>query len=327
MADAVTMSPTRFATWIVCAAFVLSVSGLARGQAFQDRPIRIVTAEAGAGADLVARVLAPGLTAALGKQVIVENRGGSVVIPAGIVARASPDGHTMLLYPGTFWIAPLLQRVNYSPIKEFAPVSLATTSPVVVVVNPSITAKSIKELIALAREKPGQLHYGSGAVGSSTHLAAEMFNFMAGTKIVPVPYRGAGPALIALIGEQVQVMFASGGAAAPHVKAGRVRALAVTTVQPSRLFPGLPPVSDSGVPGYEFSQTLGIFAPAGTPGKLVSLLSRELARTLDRTEVKERLLASGVEPVGGSPDQLMKTVRSDMARIGKVLTAANIRIQ
>jgi tripartite-type tricarboxylate transporter receptor subunit TctC len=312
---------------MICVGFAASGAGLARGQGLQDRPIRIVTAQPGAGADLVARLVAPELTSALGRQVIVENRGGSVVIPAGIVARASPDGHTLLLYPGTLWIAPLLQKVDYSPTNDFAPVGTATTSPVVVVVGPSLPVKSIKEMIALARERPGQLLYGSGAAGSSTHLAAEMFNVMAGTKIMQVPYKGAGPAMIALIGKEVQVMFASGGAAAAHVKAGRIRALAVTTSQPSRLFPGLPPVADSGVPGYEFSQLLGLFAPAKTPARIVALLSQELTRALERPEVKERMLAGGVEPVGGSPDQLAKAVQADIARIGKVVSAARIRIQ
>jgi len=321
------MWQSRFAAGIVCAAIAASATGPAHGQGFLDRPVRIVTSEPGGGADAVARLIASGLTATLGRQVIVENRGGSVVIPAGIVARASPDGHTLLLYPGTFWIAPLLQKVTYSPTKDFAPVSLATTSPVVVVVHPAVPAKSVKELITLVRDKPGQLNYGSGAAGSSTHLAAEMFNYMAGTKIVHVPYKGAGPAMIGLIGEQVQVMFASGSAAASHVKANRIRALAVTTARPSALFPGLPTVSDSGVPGYEFSQTLGIFAPARTPGKIVELMSQELRRTVQRPEVKERLLASGAEPVGGSPDQLMTIVQSDIAKIGKVVAGARIRIQ
>jgi tripartite-type tricarboxylate transporter receptor subunit TctC len=323
----VAMLPARFAAGMILAASVASATGPAHGQGLLDRPIRIVTAEPGAGADLVARLLAPGLTAGLGRQVIVENRGGSVMIPAGIVARASADGHTLILYPGTFWIAPLMQKVNYHPTQDFAPVSLATTAPVVVVVHPSVAAKSVRELVALARDKPGQLNYGSGAAGSSTHLAAEMFNFMAGTRIVNVPYKGAGPAMIALIGEQVQVMFASGGAATPHVKSGRIRALAVTTPRPSALFPGVPTVSDSGVPGYEFSQILGLFAPAGTPSRILALLSQEVTRTLERPEVKEKLLAGGVEPVGGSPDQLAQAVRSEMARIGKVITAAGIRIQ
>jgi tripartite-type tricarboxylate transporter receptor subunit TctC len=313
--------------WAACAAFVALGTGPAQGQALLDRPIRIVTAEPGAGTDTVARLLAPGLTAALGRQVIVENRGGSVIIPAGIVARAAPDGHSLLLYPGTFWIAPLLQQVNYSPTRDFAPVSLVTTGPALVVVHPSVAAKSLKELIALARDKPGQLNYGSGASGSSTHLAAEMFNFMAGTKIVHVPYKGAGPALIALVGDQVQVMFPSGGAAAPHVKAGRVRALAVTTVQPSTLFPGLPTVAESGVPGYEFSQVIGLFAPARTPGSLVGQLSREVTRAVERSEIRERLIASGVEPVGGTPEQLMTAVKADIARIGKVVKAAGIKLQ
>lgn len=310
----------------LCMAMAVSATGAVQGQNLGDRPIRIVTAAPGGGADFVARVVAQGLTTDLGLQAIVDNRPGAVVIPAGIVAKASPDGHTLLIYPGTFWIVPLLERVNYDPIKDFSPVSLATRAPVVVVVNPSVPVKSIGELIALAKAKPGELNYGSGAVGSSTHLAAEMFNSMTGTKIVHVAYRGAGPALIGLIGGQVQLMFASGGAAAPHVKAGRVRALAVTTSQPSPGYPGLPTVAAAGVPGYEFSQILGIFAPAGTPAKIVKLLSQALARTLDEPKVKARLFASGVESAGGSPEELMAAVKSDIVRMRKVIRDANIRI-
>ena len=320
------MLQARFVAGMACAAFVASGTGLAYGQDFADRPIRIVTAAPGGGADVVARIFAQGLTTDLGRQVIVDNRGGFVTIPAGIVTKANPDGHTVLLYPGTLWIAPLLQKVDYDPIKDFSPVSIATTSPAVVVVSGSLAAKSVRELIALAKDQPGKLNYGSGASGSSTHLAAEMFKSMTGANIVHVPFKGAGPAMIALIAGQVQVMFASGGAAAPHVKSGRIRALAVTTPQPSALFPGLPTVSAAGVPGYEFSQVLGVFAPAGTPGKIIGLLSEALARTARQANVKERLFAGGAEAVGSSPAQLSSAVKSEIERMGKVIKDANLRI-
>ncbi len=311
---------------MICATLAASASGLTQGQALAERPIRIVTAAPGGGADVVARIFAQGLTAELGRQAIVDNRGGFVTIPAGIVAKANPDGHTVLLYPGTLWIAPLLRRVDYDPIKDFSPVSLATTSPAVVVVSVSVAARSVQELIALAKEQPGKLNYGSGASGSSTHLATEMFKSMTGANIVHVPFKGAGPAMIALIAGQVQVMFASGGAAAPHVKSGRIRALAVTTAQPSALFPGVPTVSSAGVPGYEFSQILGVFAPAGTPQNTIGLLSQALARTARQANVKERLFVSGAEAVGSSPAQLSDAVKSEIERMGKVIKDANLRI-
>ncbi len=295
-------------------------------QPYPNKPVRIVTTGAGGGTDLVARLITPGLTAGLGQQVIVDNRGGSVVIPAGVVAQAPPQGYTLLFFANPLWLVPFLQdNVPYDPVKTFTPIILTHRSPNILVVNPSLAAKSVKELISLAKAKPGELNYASGGMGSSNHLAAELLNAMAGVRITRVLYKAAAPALTDVIGAQVQLMFATAGSAMPYVKSGKLRALAVTSAEPSALTPGLPTVAAAGLPGYESVAIYGIFAPAGTPATIIGRLNREIAEVLNKAEVKDRLFASGVEVVASSPEQLGAAVKADMARMGKVIKDAGIR--
>ena len=295
------------------------------GQVFPTKPIRLFTTEAGGGADFVARLVAQGLSSALGQPVIVENRGGGVV--AGeIVAKAPPDGYTILLQGTAFLLAPFLRSsAPFDPVRDFAPITLADRSPNVLVVHPSLPIRSVKELIALAKARPGALNYASGSTGASPHLAAELFNSMAGVKIVRVNYRGTAPALNDLIAGEVQLMFATAGAGTPHVKSGRLKALAVTSAQPSALAPGLPTVAATGLPNYESVSLHVIFAPAKTPAPVINQLNQHMVRVLKTPETKERFLAVGVESVGSSPDELAATVKTEVTKWGKVIKEAGIK--
>ena len=298
----------------------------ADAQEFPTRPVRIVTSEAGGGNDIQARMIARGLSGALGQQVIVENR-PSGVIPGEIVSRASPNGYTLLLYNNTLWTGPLIQKTPYDPVRDFAPVTTATIGPNVLVVNPASPANSVADLIALAKSKPGALNYASSGTGATNHLAAELFKTMAGVDIVRIGYKGAGPGLNDLIANQVQVMFPTAGAAAPHVKASRVKALAVTSAERSSIAPQLPTVAASGLPGYESLAIYGIFVPAGTPRAIVHRLNTEIVGVLTAADVKEKFLAMGMEAVGGSPDELAARIKSEMARMVKVIRDAGITPQ
>ncbi len=316
------LTPRLLVRIFTISAAVLGVN-VVSGQNYPSRPIRMLTSQPGSGSDFVARLIAPELSASLGQPAVVDNRG---IIAVEIAAKAPPDGHTVLLYSTPLWLTPFMRaKASWDPVRDFSPVTLAVSTPNILAVHPSVPAKSVKELIALARAKPGELNYGSGSLGSSSHLAAELFKAMAGVNIVRIPYKGVGPALVGLLGGQVQVIFPSASSAAPYMKAGSLKALAVTTAQPSPLAPGLPTVAASGVPGYEAATPLGIFAPAKTPPAIINRLNQEIARALNKPEIKERLFNSGVEVVGSSPGGLAATMKSEMARLGKVIKDAGIR--
>lgn len=309
--------------------FVISVllvgASAVFAQDYPNKPIRIVTSEAGGGNDVQARLIAQGLSAALGEQVIVENR-PSGVIPGEVVSKAAPNGYTLLLYNNTLWIGPLLQNTPYDMARDFAPITSVTRVPNVLVVNSTLPVKSVAELVALAKAKPGELNYGSSGTGGSNHLAAELFRFMAGINIVRINYKGAGPALTALLAGELQLMFPTAGAVTPHFKAGRVRALAVTSAEPTALFPGVPTVA-AVLPGYESISIYGVFAPAKTPRTIIDKLNQEIVRFLNRSEVKEKFFTAGMEAVGSSPEQFAATVKSEMTRMGKVIKDAGIRTE
>jgi tripartite-type tricarboxylate transporter receptor subunit TctC len=313
----------RFVAWMFPLGMMVLGAGMVFGQNYPNKPIRIVASAAGGSGDFAARLIAQGLSGALSQQVVVDNRGG--VIPGEIVSKAPPDGYTLLIDAASFWIGPLLQETPYDPVKDFAPVTLTDSAPNVLVVNPSLPVKSVKELIALAKARPGELNYGSSSTGSTPHLAAELFNMMAGVKIVRVPFKGSGPAVISLLGGQVQLMFATAGSVAPHVKSGRLRALAVASLQPSALAPGLPTIAASGVPGYEAVAFEGMFAPAKTPVAIIDRLNQEIVRVLNRAEVKERFFNAGVETVGSTPEEFAAAIKSNVAKWGKLIKDAGIR--
>jgi tripartite-type tricarboxylate transporter receptor subunit TctC len=285
----------------------------------------MVTTPAGGGADFGARLVAQGLsTSTLGQQVIVENR------PSGIhsetVAKAQPDGYTLLFDGSYFWIAPLLQKMPYDPIKDFAPVSLTNRAPSILVVNPSLPVKSVKELIALAKAKPGTIRFSSGGIGASHHLAGEMFRALAHVDIFHVPYTGGGPATNAVLSGEVQMMFAT-GSALPLIKAGKLRALAIASAKPSPVAPDLPTVAASGVPGYESVNMNAILAPAKTPIAAIRRLNQEIVRVLNRDDIKEKFFIVGIEVVGSSPEELGAIIKSDMAMTEKLIKTAGIRAE
>ena len=300
-------------------------ANMAAGQAYPVKPIRIVTAPPGGGSDLVARVLAQGTAGPLGQPVVVENRAAGS-IPGEIVSSAAADGYTLLVAGASHWLLPFLRnKVPYDPVKDFAPITLAVSAPSILVVHPALPVKSVSELIALAKAKPGGLNYASGSTGGANHIGGEQFKAMAGVNIVHVPYKGVGPALNALIGGEVQLSFGGGAAVTPHVKSGRLRALAVTSATPSALFPGLPTVDASGLPGYISVSMFGVFAPAKTPTPAINRLNEEMVRVLKSPDVKERLFNAGLEVVGSSPAQLATALRVEMTTLGKVIKDAHIR--
>src|SRR6186713_450343 len=316
------MNPARTALrnigWLP-AAMLLSGIACANAAEYPVKPLRIVTSEAGGGNDVPARIVAQGLTLALGQQVVIENR-PSGVVPAEIVAKAAPNGYTLLFYNNALWTAPLIQTTPYDMLRDFTPVSAVARAVNVLVVNSALPAKSVAELIALAKTKPGGLNYGSSGTGASNHLAAEMFRTMAQIDIVRVNYKGAGPALTALIAGELQLMFPSAGAATPHVRAGRVKALAVTSAAPSALFPGLPAIAAT-LPGYESLAIYGLFAPAGTPPAIIVRLNTVVAQFLARADIQERFAAAGMDAAASTPGQLSASVQAEVARIGKVIRA------
>jgi tripartite-type tricarboxylate transporter receptor subunit TctC len=306
-------------------AALLAVAAFA--QPYPSKPIRIVTSTPGGGADFVARIAARGLSAQLAQQVVVDNRGSGIII-GEIVSRASADGHTVLVAGPTLWLAPFLyEHLNWDPVRDFSPVTLAISSPNILVVHPSVAANSVKELIALAKSRPGALNYATGGAGSSPHLAAELFKAMAGVNLTRVNYKGSGMAIADLIGGQIQVMFVVGSAGMPHVKAGRLRALAVTTEQPTRLLSGMPTVAGSGLPGYQSVNNVGIFVPLKTPGAIIRRLNQESARVFNSADVKELVLSSGSEVVASTPEQFAAALKSEMSRMGRVIKDAGIRAE
>jgi len=296
-------------------------------QAAQDyptKPIRIVTPPAGAGNDYVARVIALGLTGSMGQQLVVDNRPAAIV--GELVAKAPADGYTLLAIGSVLWLTPLLQdNVGYDPVKDFSPISVTGLSVNVLVVHPSVAANSAKELIALAKAKPGQLNYATGGTGSSNHLAAELFKSMAGINLVRIPYKGSGPAVNDLVSGQVQIMFPTTAAGLPHVKSGRLKALGVTSLQRSALAPGLATVAESGVPGYESVVMYALFAPAKTPAAIVKRVNKDLVQYLRSPAGTERLFTAGIEVVASTPGELATAMKSEMTRMGKLIKDARIR--
>jgi tripartite-type tricarboxylate transporter receptor subunit TctC len=319
------MPRPRFAAGIFAAALMTGCTGVVCAQTYPNKPIRIVTSEPGGGADFGARIIAQGLTDSFGQQAIVDNRAGGS-IPGEIVSRAPPDGYTLLYYGSTLWILPLIRKdVRYDASSDFSPITLAVTSPNVLVVHPTVAAKSIAELIALAKARPGQINYSSGPPGASNHLAAELFKSMAGINLMRIPYKGSGQALNALFGGEVQLTFATAALIAPHLKTARVRALAVTSARPFAAFPELPTIAASGLPGYEAVQMFGLFAPAKMPAALIARLNREVVRILATPEVKHKFALAGAETVGSSPSEFAAKIKSEVGSMGKVIRQAGIR--
>jgi tripartite-type tricarboxylate transporter receptor subunit TctC len=294
---------------------------------YPDRPIRLIVPQSpGGGSDLYARMVAQPLAERLGHAIVVDNRAGAgSLIGTETVAKAAPDGYTLLAISSSFTIIPsTYKKVPYDPVKDFAPVTLLTTYPHVVVLHPSVAANSVKELIALAKAKPGALNYASAGVGMPTQLGAELFNSMAGTHIVHVPYKGGGPALTNLIGGQVQAYFGPLATVLPHVKAGKIKAIAVTSIQRWPSLPDLPSVSEAGLPGYRLDAWNGMLAPARTPPAIIKKLNGEINAVLKTSAIRERLAAEGVGPGGTSSEEMGAMLKSEIAKWAKVIKQAGI---
>ena len=297
---------------------------------YPSRPIRlIVTYPAGGGADAMARLISPKLGEALGQPVLVENRGGaSGTIAADLVAKSAPDGYTLMLDATNYAVNPsLYPKLPYDPEKAFAPVTLLALFPNVVVVHPSFPVNSIAQLIEKIKAEPGKIAFASSGNGSAQHLAGELFRQRAGLDMVHVPYKGGGPALIDVMGGQVPLYFGNMASALPHVKNGKLKALAITGAKRSPAAPELPTVAESGMPGYQVYEWNAIFAPAGTPPAVVNRLQAEIAKVVKIAEVRDRMLALGGEIVASSPADLGTWVREQTASWAKVVRAANIKLE
>ena len=313
----------RFAAWLFPAGLIAPGADGASAQDYPNKPLRIITSGIGGGNDFKARLIAQGLTVYLGQQVIIDNRPN--VIPNELVARAAPDGYTLLLNGNPMWTQPLLEKTSYDPIRDFSPITLVSTEPSVLVVNPSFPAESVPELIALAKASPGKLNYASVGVGSSLHLAAELFKAMAGVKIEHISYKGVGQIMVDQLSGQVQLTFATVSSAVPFLTSRRLKGLAITSVQPYRLLPGMPTIAAS-LPGYESLQVVGIFAPAKTPAAIIHRLNQEIVKALNVADINEKFLSAKVEVIAGSPEALAATVKSEMAKMGKLIKEAGIHV-
>jgi tripartite-type tricarboxylate transporter receptor subunit TctC len=303
---------------------LLAATPAAAQEQYPAKVIRLVTAASGGNADVLGRFIQNGLTAGLGQQVIVDNRGA--IAPA-VVAKSPPDGYTLLVSGSALWLLPLLKPGVPWDVKDFAPVTLATSSPSILVVHPSVPVKSVKELIALAKARPGELNYAAGTLGATPHLAGELFKHMAGVNIVRVGYKGTGPGVVALMSGEVHLMFPGAPAAMPYVKQGRLRAIAVCSAEASPFAPGVPTVTASGLRGFESMSPQGVFAPAGTPPAIVNRLYQELARTLNGEDVKPKLFNAGSLVMTSGPDAFAAMMRSDIERIGKLVKAAGLQAE
>jgi tripartite-type tricarboxylate transporter receptor subunit TctC len=313
---------------VLALAVSLVQASAAVAQTYPTRTIRIVVPQsAGGSTDLVARPLAQKLAEALKQPVVVENRpGAGSVIGTDLVAKAAPDGYTLLAVAASFSMSPsLYANLPFDPVRDFAPITLLSAFPNILVVHPSLPVKSVQELIAYAKARPGQLNFGSSGVATGTHLSMELFKNMTGIEMVHVPYKGGAPSVNALLAGEVQVTLATISTALPQVKAGRLRALAVTTPQRSVAAPEVPTLAESGVPGYDYSSWIGLLAPAKTPPAIVARLRAETARIVRTPEMRAILALEGAEPVGNSPEEFAALIGSEVGRWRKVVAAAGIK--
>ena len=286
-----------------------------------------MASEPGAQIDFTLRLIQPPLSAGLGQSVIIDNRSSSGFILAEMLLRAPADGYTMLMQASSFWLAPLMQSAPYDMLKDFAPVMIGTNAPLFLYVHPSVPAKSVKELVALAKAKPGELNYGSAGSGATNYLAAELFKSMAGVNIVRIPYKGTAQAAVGLLANQAQAMFGSAAAGFSHVKSGKLRVLAAATAQPSALAPEVPTLAASGVPGFEAGSMSGVYVPIKTPGAVINRLNQEMVRVLAIADVKDKMISAGIEPVGNTPAQALAYIKADLVKWGKVIKDTGMKAE
>ena len=297
---------------------------------YPNKSIRIIVPQsAGGSTDLAARVVTQRLSDALGQPIVVDNRPGAGSLNGTeTVAKAPADGYTLLAVAASFTINPSLhEKLPFDPVRDFTPITRFAALPHILVVHPTVAVKSVKELIALAKAKPGELNYASSGVATSTHLAAELFRHMTGTDMVQVPFKGGAPGMVGLLSGQVQLYFATISTALPHVKSGKVRALAVTSAKRSIVAPEVPTIAEAGVAGYEHASWIGLLAPARTPQPIVAKLNAESVKAVNIADVKALLLRDGLEPVGDTPHEFAAVVKQEVAKWVKVVKAAGIKAQ
>lgn len=324
--------PDMFSSTLLRSLMVLALAGAAStalAQGYPSKPIRIVVGfPPGGGVDINARLLGPKLTEYLGQQIIVENRpGAGTNIANELVARAAPDGYTLLINTAALVInMSLYKKVAYDAVRDFAPLSLFSMAPNILVVHASVPVRTAKQLVALAKSRPGQLNYSSAGAGTTQHLAGELFNLRAGTKIVHVPYKGSAPSLTALISGEVDLTYANIPAISAHVKSGRLRPLANLGPKRSDQLPQVPTMKEAGVAGVEVVVWYGLFAPAATPRDIVAKLGDAIGRAARSPDMKQRLIDLGAEPVGNSPEEFSKLVREELKRWAEVVKVSGARV-
>jgi tripartite-type tricarboxylate transporter receptor subunit TctC len=297
-------------------------------QAYPSRPVRLVVPQsAGGSTDLVARPLAQRLSETLGQQVVVDNRpGAGSTIGTDLVAKAAPDGHTLLAVAASFTMSPALyKKLPFEPVRDFSAISELSALPNILVVHPSLPVTTLKELIAYVKSRPSQINHGSSGVATGTHMSMELLKHLTGMKMVHVPYKGGAPSVTALLGNEVQVTFATMSTALPHVKSGRLRALAVSTAKRSAAVPDVPTIDEAGVPGYDYSSWIGLLAPARTSPTIIDTLHREAARIVQTAEIRKVLAIEGSDPIGSTPEAFSKLIRIEVARWKQVARSAGIQ--
>ena len=315
----------RLIALVLCSIFV---SAAGAQEAYPSRPVKfILPFPPGGGTDILGRVIAEQLSANLGQPVVTENRGGAGGnVGAEAAAHSAPDGYTIVLVAPSLAISKTLySKLNYDPVKDFAPISLVATVPNVMITNPAVEATNLQEFIALARSRPGAMNYGSGGAGTSNHLAGELFNMVTGTKLVHVPYKGVNLAMQGVLAGEIQLVFIGIPAALPHIKAGKLRALALVAPQRSPALPEVPTVAEAGLKDFEVTTWYGIMTPSGTPRPIVSRLNAELVKIMHTPDVKERLAGMATDPLTSTPEEFAAYLRQEIAKWGDVVRKANLK--
>jgi len=316
---------------IAFASITLALAATAAAQTYPSKPVRlIVPFAAGGNVDITARQIAPGVSELLGQNVIVDNRvGAGGIIGAELVAKSAPDGYTLMMGSNsTVSVAPsLYPKLSYHPVRDFAPISLVATTPFVLVVHPSVPAKTVKDLVALAKSRPAKMTMASGGTGSSNQLVGELFQSLTGAKFTHVPYKGAGPAGVDLMAGQVDLLFDQLSSSVGPIKSGKIRALAVTSHARAALFPNIPTMAEAGVPNFEVINITGVLAPAGTSAEIINKLNAAILKVLSLPATKERFAGIGLEPAASTPEQFAAYIKEDFARWTKVVKEANIKVE
>ena len=322
------MNPAHAAR-LACAALAAAATGVAFAQAgYPSKPVRmVVPSSAGGGTDIVARIISPELSKRLGQQVVIDNRpGAGTMIGIEVAAKSPPDGYTLLMGLSTLAInSALYKKVPYDPVRDFAPITQAVSSAGIIVVHPSVPVKTVKELIAFARARQGQLNYASAGTGTYPHMTMELFLSMAKLKMVHIPYKGSAPAMIGMVGGQVSTMAATILTGMPHIRSGRLRPLGITSAVRSSIAPKIPTIAEAGLPGYESVQWYGMLAPARTPKDIITRLHAEATGVLRQPEIKERMAADGADTVGSSPEEFTRYIQSELTKWAKVAREAGIQ--